>query len=74
VQIVALRPEADEFHRLRVGVSMRSRVDPQGNWVRACSACPGDYEDPEPTAWNDPSVEDAGEAEAENAEQPEARE
>ena len=44
------------------------------NSVRACSACSGDYEDPEEMAWNEVGEEDAGEADAENAERPEARE
>ena len=44
------------------------------NSVRACSACSGDYEDPEETAWNEVGEEDVGEADAENAEQSEARE
>ena len=44
------------------------------NSVRACSACSGDYEDPEETAWTDEGEEDAGEVDAENAERPEARE
>jgi hypothetical protein len=36
--------------------------------VRACSACSGDYEDPERTAWHDASDEDdAEETGAENA-------
>jgi hypothetical protein len=48
--------------------------DPQVNSVRACSACSGDYEDPEETAWTEMGEEDAGEADAENAEQPEVRE
>ena len=51
---------------------MRSHVVPQVNWVRACSACSGDYEDPEQAAWSDSSEEDAGEADTENAEQSEA--
>lgn len=46
----------------------------QVNSVRACSACSGDYEDPEESVWDDPSEEDAGEPDAENAEQSEARE
>ena len=53
---------------------MTSQVVQQVNWVRACSACSGDYEDPEQAAWSDSSQEDAGEAVAENAEQSEARE
>jgi hypothetical protein len=38
--------------------------------VRACSACAGEYEDPEPTASSDTveEEEDAVEASAENAE------
>ena len=46
----------------------------QVNLVRACSACSGDYEDPEESVWDDPSEEDAGEPDVENAERPEARE
>ena len=45
------------------------RAASQGNWVRACSACPGDYEDPEVTAWSEPGEgEDAESAEVEEAE------
>ena len=53
---------------------MRSHVDRQEDSVRACSACSGDYEDPEESVWDDPSEDDAGEPDVENAEQPEARE
>jgi hypothetical protein len=53
---------------------LRSRLVRQVDSVRACSACSGDYEDPEESVWDDPSEEDAGEPDVENAEQPEARE
>jgi len=56
------------------GGSVRSRLVRQVDSVRACSACSGDYEDPEGSVWDDPSEKDAGEPDAENAEQPEARE
>jgi len=44
------------------------------NSVRCVQRVFGDYEDPEETAWTEEGEEDAGEADAENAEQPEARE
>jgi hypothetical protein len=50
------------------------RGGPQANFVRACSACSGDYEDPEQTVWDDPGEEDGAEPDAENAEQSETRE
>jgi hypothetical protein len=53
---------------------VNSQDIPQVNWVRACSACFGDYEDPEMTSWTEVSEEDTGEPDAENVEQPEARE
>ena len=41
---------------------------PQVTCVRACSACSGDYEDPERTAWHEASDEDdAEETGADNA-------
>jgi hypothetical protein len=51
------------------------RAASPGNWVRACSACPGDYEDPEVTAWSEAGEgEDAEGAEVEEAEPSAARE
>ncbi len=48
---------------------MRS-ANPKPAQMRACSACSGDYEDPERTAWRDASEEEgAEEASADNAEQ-----
>jgi hypothetical protein len=74
VQIAAWRPGAEALRELRSEGFVRPRVDPQVNSVRACSACSGDYEHPEETAWTEMGEEDAGEADAENAEQPEVRE
>ncbi len=36
---------------------------PQSTLLRACSACAGDYEDPEQTAWSDTVDEDEGDEE-----------
>jgi hypothetical protein len=72
VHIVGLRSGAEKLHKPRGGSSVRPRGGPEGNSVRACSACCGDYEEPEETAWDGSSEEGAGEAEPENAEQPEA--
>jgi hypothetical protein len=48
---------------------MRSQIVSQTNRVRACSACSGDYEDPEQIAWNDAGEdEDAARTDGENAE------
>jgi hypothetical protein len=48
---------------------------PQATSLRACSACAGDYEDPEQTAWGDASEEEGDEdASAGNAEQSASRE
>jgi len=74
VQIGGLRPGAEELGKPRVDGSVNSKGIQQMNSVRACSACSGDYEDPEETAWTEEGEEDAGEADAENVEQPEARE
>jgi len=74
VQIGGLRPGAEELGKLRVDGSVNSKGIQQMNSVRACSACSGDYEDPEETAWSEEGEEDAGEADTENVEQPEVRE
>jgi len=74
VQIGGLQPVAEELRKLRGDGAVRSRVVRQVDSVRACSACSGDYEDPEESVWDDPNEEDAGEPDVENAEQPEARE
>jgi hypothetical protein len=42
--------------------------------VHACSACDGDYEDPERTTWIDDEDEDAEESSGDQAEQGAARE
>jgi hypothetical protein len=69
VQIVCLEWQAEALHRLRA----RDAVTPpkaasQVTCLRACSACSGDYEDPERTAWSDASEEeDDDEASADNA-------
>ena len=47
---------------------------PAAGGVHACSACDGDYEDPERTAWSDDEDEDAGESRSDHAEQDVARE
>ena len=50
-------------------------ANPVPTQVRACSACAGDYEDPERTAWSDASEEEgAGETSADNAAQSVPRE
>ena len=74
MQIGGLRPGAEELDKLRVDGSVNSKGIQQMNSVRACSACSGDYEDPEETAWTEEGEEDAGEADAENAKQSEVRE
>ena len=74
MQIGALQPVAEELRKLRGDGAVRSRVVRQMDSVRACSACSGDYEDPEESVWDVPNEEDAGEPDVENAEQPEARE
>ena len=42
--------------------------------MRVCSACDGDYEDPERTTWIDDEDEGAGESSGDQAEQGAARE
>jgi len=74
VQIGGPPSVPEEPRKLRGDGSVRLRVDRQVDSVRACSACSGDYEDPEESVWDDPNEEDAGEPDVENAEQPEARE
>jgi len=69
-----LRPATEELRKHRVDGSVNFKDIQQMNSVRACSACSGDYEDPEEMAWNEVGEEDAGEADAENAEQSEVRE
>ena len=55
-------------------------MKPQSTSLRACSACAGDYEDPEQTAWSDTVDEDEGDEEGDedasagNAEQSVSRE
>jgi hypothetical protein len=60
-----------------------ARAVPQWICVRACSACSGDYEDPERTAWSEAIDQDGDQqgeeerdedASAENAEQSASRE
>ncbi len=52
---------------------------PQSTFLRACSACAGEYEDPERTAWSE-AIEEKGEQEGDedasagNAEQSASRE
>jgi hypothetical protein len=36
-------------------------IEPLWTCLRACSACSGDYEDPERTAWEDAADEEADE-------------
>ena len=50
-------------------------ANPVPTEVRACSACAGDYEDPERTTWSDASEEEgAEETSADNAAQSVPRE
>jgi hypothetical protein len=58
---------------------MTAQAVPQWICVRACSACSGDYEDPERTAWGETidqqgDEEGDGDASAGNAEQSASRE
>ncbi len=54
---------------------MMHSANPVPTQVRACSACAGDYEDPERTAWSDASEEEgAEETSADNAAQSVPRE
>jgi hypothetical protein len=58
---------------------MTPMLTPESASVRACSACSGDYEDPEQTAWSDPTKKEGEEesdedASAGNAEQSASRE
>ena len=54
---------------------MMHSANPVPTQVRACSACAGDYEDPERTAWRDASEEEgAEETSADNAAQSVPRE
>jgi hypothetical protein len=54
---------------------MTAQAVPQWICVRACSACSGDYEDPEWTAWSE-TIDQQGDedASAGNAEQSASRE
>ena len=72
MQIRGLQSVPKELRKLWGDGSVSLRVVRQVDSVRACSACSGDYEDPEATAWSDASEADTGEADDENAEQPEA--
>ena len=40
------------------------RIDPHSNSISACSACSGDYEDPERTAFRDAAAEEAHDEES----------
>ena len=54
---------------------MMHSANPVPTQVRACSACAGDYEDPERTAWSDANEEEgAEETSADNAAQSVPRE
>ena len=53
---------------------MKRDDDPVAARVRVCSACDGDYEDPERTAWSDDEDEGADESSGDQAEQGTARE
>ena len=43
---------------------MTPKLKPESTSLRACSACAGDYEDPERTVWSD-GIEEQGEEEGE---------
>ncbi len=43
-------------------------MKPQSTSLRACSACAGDYEDPEQTAWGD-GIEEEGEQEGDEGDE-----
>jgi hypothetical protein len=55
---------------------MTPMLTPESASLRACSACSGDYEDPEQTAWSDEEGDEEGDqgASAGNAEQAASRE
>jgi ribosome-binding protein aMBF1 (putative translation factor) len=53
---------------------MRRDGNPVAAGMRVCSACDGNYEDPERTAWSDDEDEEADQASSEQAEQGAARE
>jgi hypothetical protein len=55
---------------------MTPMLTPESVSLRACSACSGDYEDPEETAWSDEESDEEGDqgASAGNAEQSTSRE
>jgi hypothetical protein len=70
VQIVCLEWQAEALHKLRAeDAVMTPQAVSQAPCLRACSACSGDYEDPERTAWSGASGEEGDdEASADNAE------
>jgi hypothetical protein len=70
VQIVCLELQTEALHKLRTGDAVTPpQAASQATCLRACSACAGDYEDPELTAWGDASEEEGDdEASADNAE------
>jgi len=51
---------AKELQALGTGGPVKAPAMSGATRVRACSACSGDYEDPERTAWHDASDEDEG--------------
>ena len=55
------------IRKARCGQVMRDG-NPVAARVRVCSACDGDYEDPERTAWNDDEDEGADESGGDQAE------
>jgi hypothetical protein len=71
VQIVCLELQAEALHKPRTGDAVTPPLAAlQATCLRACSACGGDYEDPERTAGTDVSEEEGDdEASADNAEQ-----
>ena len=69
VQIVCVELRAKELHTLGIGDAMKLQLTLQAACLRACSACSGDYEDPELTASSDVSEkEDAEEPQADHTE------
>jgi len=71
VQIVRAELRARKLHALGTA----GAVTPQATCVRACSACSGDYEDPELTASGDACEEEgAEEASADDTERSVPRE
>lgn len=64
MQIAPYKSRAVRLRGLANKGAVMPRIAPYGICFNACSACSGDYEDPERTAWSDAAGEEADDEES----------